>query len=68
MKFVEVLKELNLPEDIFYMNQSESRDLFEEELSQNSLKTFLLAKPKTLLLLLNYQKPKQGIFQLQLRY
>lgn len=53
MEGIEILKELNLPEDIFYMKQSEPDSLFEEELPQNPLKTFLLAGNITLLLLLN---------------
>jgi len=50
---VDVLKELYLLENVFYMNQSESDCLSEEGLSQNSLKTFPLAKNMTLLLLPN---------------
>lgn len=30
-KFIEILKELNLPEDIFYMNQSGIDCVFEEK-------------------------------------
>lgn len=30
-KFIEILKELNLPEDIFYMNQSGTDCIFEEK-------------------------------------
>lgn len=57
MEGIEVLKELNLPEDIFYANQSEPDSLFEEELPQNPLETSVVARNIPLLLLLNsYQK------------